>query len=169
MKKSRMLRCLCSLAILGCLSSWTLAATKDDTSNEVALGQVAGLIIYAADVERSIKFYSEFFGLKTVGRVDKNGELVEVLLSSSGKFMDGMMLTLQPSKRQGEEGAVNPAGFGQIMFMASSNKSLEGRLRDAGYPVNVRDAQHLITTDPDGYQILSYELDPRVLNPGKVK
>lgn len=125
---------------------------------------LAGAIIYASDIERSIRFYTEVMGLKIVARVENEHGLAEVLLSTSGKFLKGMMLTLQPARESATEAKVDPAALGVIMFMSPSNAAMARRLRDAGNEASERDPQHLFTSDPDGYRIMVYEMDTRLLN-----
>ncbi|GAB3101043.1 VOC family protein [Aestuariicella hydrocarbonica] len=127
-------------------------------------GQLTGVIVQASNIERSIDFYTGVIGLKTVGRVERDGKLVEIMLSSSGKFLDGMMLTLQVAKAGGPAVAevVNKAG--SLIFMVPSNDFYKERLTAAGYSVREEDVSHLYSSDPDGYPIMFYQLDPRILS-----
>ena len=103
-------------------------------------------------------------GLKTVGRVEKEGKLHEILLSTSGKFLDGMMLTIQGATEELAGADSRPADLGTLIFMTADNEAIAKRLRRAGVEITVRDPQHLISQDPDGYRLMIYQFDSRMLN-----
>jgi catechol 2,3-dioxygenase-like lactoylglutathione lyase family enzyme len=134
-------------------------AVADDVKVPASAGQesFAGIVIYASDIERSVKFYTDVMGLKIVGRVQDKGELTEILLSKSGKLFDDTILTLQPTKGLPERSNPDRLKFGTLIFTATANDTVAERLQTAGYEVTVRDPLHLMTKDPDGYQIMFYQ------------
>jgi len=148
-----------------CITVVPVVNADSEQGNSADKGEnlLAGLIIQVSDIERSIDFYTELLGLKTVGRVDNEGELVEILLSTTGTFLNGMMLTLQPAKEGREDSGADPADLGTLIFMVPSNEKVATRVRAAGFEVIERDAQHLMVRDPDGYQLMFYQLDPAIL------
>lgn len=139
------------------------AGSEQGDSADKGENLLAGLIIQVSDIERSIDFYTELLGLKTVGRVENEGELVEILLSTTGTFLNGMMLTLQPAKEGQEDTGADPADLGTMIFMVPSNEKVAALVRAAGFEAIERDAQHLMVQDPDGYQLMFYELNPALL------
>jgi catechol 2,3-dioxygenase-like lactoylglutathione lyase family enzyme len=156
---------LTGLAVGWCVG--TACAQQSDTPATAGAEYFNGVIIYANDVERSVKFYTDVMGLKTVGRVERDGHLVEVLLSKSGKLLDGAILTLQPTNNDPQRSDPNRLKFGTILFMTSSNKAMGDQLRVAGYQVTERDAEHLLTKDPDGHNIMIYQVSERLKQSGK--
>jgi catechol 2,3-dioxygenase-like lactoylglutathione lyase family enzyme len=143
---------LAQAGIAGAAEQATAPATGSD--------QLSGVIIYASDVERSIKFYTEAMGLKVIARVPATGDLAEVLLSKSGTMSGGAILILQPTKGLPERSDANRLKFGTILFMSASNTALAQRLQDAGYEASARDPLHLMTQDPDGHRIMSFQVGP---------
>lgn len=147
--------------VLGCNIGIARAEQTDAPSN-VGAEYFTGVIIYAKDVERSVKFYTDIMGLKVAGRVEKEGRLVEILLSKSGKLFDGAVLTLQPTNGLPERSDPARLKFGIILFMTKSNASLATSLQAAGFEATARDPLHLLTHDPDGYQIMTYQFDDQL-------
>jgi catechol 2,3-dioxygenase-like lactoylglutathione lyase family enzyme len=158
----KLVKTLAVIAALAFGGNAAAQAQQTETSSNDGAEFFTGLIIYANDVDRSVKFYTDVMGLKVAGRVEHEGQLSEILLSKSGKLLRGAVLTIQPTKGLPERTDPNRLKFGVILFMTDSNKALEDRLHATGYEVTERDALHLLTKDPDGHQIMIYQLDDRL-------
>ena len=152
------------ILIFGCVFSHSIFADSRSSEPDSVTDFLTGTIIYSSDLEKSIDFYTDVMGLKIVHRMEKEGQLTEVLLSTSGKFLDGMMLTLQPGKNRPQQVNLSPDNFGVILFMSTSNERVAERLRSAEYPVTFEDSQHLFSKDPDGYRLMVYEISTEMLN-----
>jgi catechol 2,3-dioxygenase-like lactoylglutathione lyase family enzyme len=153
------------IGVVGLLGVAAKSLAADGTEgNQDLRGQLTGMIMYVSNIERSIDFYTDVVGLKTVGRVEKDGKLVEILMSSSGQFLDGMMLTLQQSKKDDQNSGGMSAQHGPLIFMVPSNAFYKGKLESSGYSVREEDANHLYSNDPDGHPIMFYQLDPRIIS-----
>ncbi len=173
LNRCRKLCAVLSLCVAGCAVALSAYAGKaaeqgtDQAAENEAAGLLSGMIVYTSDFDKSINFYTEVLGLKVVGKVEKEGGLEEILLSTSGQFLDGMMLTLQSERQRSVKPESPASSFGMMIIMTPSNEAVAKRLRSAGYKVTEQDPLHLITEDPDGYQIMFYQLDPRMLQAQK--
>ena len=119
------------------------------------------LALRVADCERALSFYSGLLGLPEVRRFEQAGVLRAVWVTAGGT-----VIMLERALR----GSGPDAGSGHVLaFAVSDLAAWEGRLRDAGIPIDDRTDETLFVRDPDGHRVgLSvYAFPPEFFDPAR--
>lgn len=114
-------------------------------------------MVRVLDLERSISFYREAFGLEVADRYDLDGFTLVYL--SNDEADHELELTLNHGH---EEPYGHDDGYGHIAFRVGDVESEHARFAEAGFaPRDVKELTHegktlgkfFFVADPDGYQI----------------
>lgn len=117
---------------------------------------IAGPVLLVADLDRSLRFYVEGLGLSVGRRLPGNPGPGAILLGSGGSRVPFLLL-----RQRGSDADVTRAidvgdGLSRIMLSVRDAKSVEARLRAAGFTPTAPNARNIFfVKDPDGY---SYEV-----------
>jgi lactoylglutathione lyase len=112
-----------------------------------------GTALNVADLERSVRFYTEGLGLKIATRMALRGTRTETILAFPGPPMLLLMHDTAPDwPRQIEPGN----GFSRLVIRTNDLDALSARLTALGYtPGQIRSAAQgyriIMLRDPDGY------------------
>lgn len=117
---------------------------------------IAGPVLIVTDLERSLRFYTEGLGLEVASRLPGNpGPGATVVAPRSGRSPFVLLRQRQAAPNSAQPIEVG-AGLSRIMLSVADAKSVEARLRLAGYaPSQPNNGRIFFVKDPDGY---SYEI-----------
>jgi catechol 2,3-dioxygenase-like lactoylglutathione lyase family enzyme len=118
---------------------------------------IEGVQIMVADIQRSLRFYTEVLGLK-VSRVFPDGPQTsahELLLSVDGSFdLKGTpFISLKAVDHDTADQAKNWPGLGHIILIVANTDAMVARATAKGYSAAKRANHVALLTDPDGYII----------------
>eukprot|EP00824_Muranothrix_gubernata_P024682 TRINITY_DN73_c0_g2_i2.p2 TRINITY_DN73_c0_g2~~TRINITY_DN73_c0_g2_i2.p2 ORF type:complete len:146 (+),score=33.89 TRINITY_DN73_c0_g2_i2:37-438(+) len=122
----------------------------------MSLAKATHSMIRVLDLDRSIKFYENAFGLKPAGRIELGDASLVFLRNEANDFE--VELTWNKGRT---EPYTHGEGYGHLAFVVEDVRSEHKRMKEAGYEVTdvkeiFRDDQLLGTIffvkDPDGYK-----------------
>lgn len=148
MKKLGLLLTYLLLAPLGPASAQQAAPPPSAAS-----GHLKGVKVMVTDLDRSVRFYSEVFGLKVARKhAETGGEVNEAIMTQDGRFDLGPLPWLV-LKVPGPADAAAPrdrSGWGQVVMIRSDGTAIAKR---AGVTARTFDHGIVVVSDPDGNQI----------------
>jgi lactoylglutathione lyase len=114
-----------------------------------------GVGIRSRDLDRSIRFYSDIFGMK-VGQRLPHGTLTEVILTFGGEATDATIILMKDSA-PGKSPPIAMGGvFIKMVITVQDMDALVARLKKAGLPAGephgTMGCKILFVTDPDGFR-----------------
>lgn len=142
----------------------TLSAVLLCASTAAAEVYFKGVELHCADLEKSVKFYSEVLGWKIAlllpeGAAIKDGR--EIVLNASGTRADVVssktapliaLLPLDPKKKEGR------TNYGNIAIATPDVMGIVGRVKAAGGTVLRAREGFAMIADPDGFEIEVFQL-----------
>ena len=147
------------------------AAAQSPTNTPRPPFEYMQIKINVGDLEKSMEFYSTFFGYKEVMRtpVSPSG-MINVVTTKNGKdFQDGLIFVHQ----QGKSAPKDPGALNTILFSVRDISGLIKRLEAAGHkivspPTETKNYASSVTSsaviaytlDPDGYSVEMVEWKP---------
>jgi catechol 2,3-dioxygenase-like lactoylglutathione lyase family enzyme len=141
------------LAAMAAAIAWPAAAqTLPPIGDAERPTRASGVGLNVADLERSMRFYTEVLGFKVAARVPAQGPAQEYLLGLTGNLRADTLIVLR-------KGAIQPGAtsFGRIILVAPDGAALAQRVVAAGYaPPRVLHGTNFVA-DPDGYVIELYQ------------
>jgi lactoylglutathione lyase len=121
------------------------------------LAKAIHAMVRVLELERSIAFYREAFGLEVADRFDFDGFTLVYLRNAEADFEVELTLNKGRTERYG-----HGDGYGHMAFCVEDLDALHARLRAAGLePADIKEffregalmARFFFVQDPDGYRI----------------
>lgn len=157
MTKMKQARWFVGAVLLAVAASTMLRAeTAQTAATDV---QIAGPVLMVADLERSVRFYTQGLGLVLGSRLGGSPGPGATLIAPGGAPSPFILLRQRAPTARTEGGIEVGNGLSRMMLSVRDAQAAAARLISAGYNPSAPNARNIFfITDPDGYR---YELIQR--------
>lgn len=115
--------------------------------------QIAGPVLMVADLERSIKFYTDGLGLTLASRLPGNPGPGAIVVGPGTQPPPFILLRQRERNASSTPPVDVGTGLSRIMLNVPDVGPVSTRLKAAGYDVPPLNGRHIFfVTDPDGYR-----------------
>lgn len=151
-------RALCGAIMLAVTMSTALA--QETAPSAGADLRVAGPVVMVADLERSLRFYTEGLGMRVANRLSGNPGPGATVVARAGERSPFVLLRQRDGTARAEPPVEIGNALGRIMLTVRDAKEVAARLRSAGYEPSTPNARGIFfVTDPDGYRYEVMQID----------
>jgi catechol 2,3-dioxygenase-like lactoylglutathione lyase family enzyme len=115
--------------------------------------RIAGPVLMVADLERSLRFYTEGLGMEVGSRLGGNPGPGATLVGSNRERSPFILLRQRDRVARADPPVEVGQGLSRIMVTVADAKAVAARLKSAGYEPGTPNGRNIFfVTDPDGYR-----------------
>jgi catechol 2,3-dioxygenase-like lactoylglutathione lyase family enzyme len=115
--------------------------------------QIAGPVLMVADLERSLRFYTQGLGMAVGNRLGGSPGPGAIVVGSGPDRTPFILLRQRDQAARTDPPLDIGQGLSRIMLTAPDVKAVAVRLKSAGYEAGTPSARNIFfVTDPDGYR-----------------